>query len=115
MMITKWRRQIKFLSDSELSSATWEDAIIKEYDDDSKEYRIDSLWYQIQRLRSLVGNNHRFKLLFKVAKFILIPPHSNAAIERLFSLVNKNKFTGSDRNRQDIKGLITSILAVKIE
>ena len=57
----------KSLSDSELSSATWEDAIVREYDYGSKEYRINTLWYHIQRLRSLVGNNQRFELLFKVA------------------------------------------------
>ena len=57
----------KSLSDSELSSATWEDAIVREYDYGSKEYRINTLWYHIQRLRSLVGNNQRSELLFKVA------------------------------------------------
>ena len=40
----------KSLSDSELSSATWEDAIVREYDYGSKEYRINTLWYHIQRL-----------------------------------------------------------------
>ena len=57
----------KSLSDSELSSATWEDAIVREYDYGSKEYRINTLWYHIQRLQSLVRNNQRFKLLFKAA------------------------------------------------
>ena len=57
----------KSLSDSELSSATWEYAIVREYDYGSKEYRINTLWYHIRRLRSLVGNNQRFELLFKVA------------------------------------------------
>ena len=49
-----------------LSSATWEYAIVREYDYGSKEYRINTLWYHIQRLQSLVGNNQRFELLFKV-------------------------------------------------
>ena len=57
----------KSLSDSELSSATWEDAIVREYDYGSKEYRINTLWYHIQRLWSLVGNNQRFELKFKLA------------------------------------------------
>ena len=39
----------------------------------------------------------------------------NAGIERVFSLVNKNKSTGSNRNQQHIKGLLTSILTVKME
>ena len=35
-------------------------------------------------------NNQRFELLLKVAKLILITPHSNVGIERVFSIVNKN-------------------------
>ena len=103
------------LSDSEVSSAAWKDAIVTEYNDGSKEYRIDTLWYHIQRLRSLVGNSQRFELLFKAAKLILIRPNSNAGIERVFSLVDKNKSAGSDRNRLDIEGSLSSILAVKME
>ena len=63
----------------------------------------------------MVGNNQRLELLFKLAKLILITPHSNAGIERVFSLVNKNKSVGSDRNRLDIEGLLSSILTVKME
>ena len=33
----------KSLSDSEVSSAAWKDAIVTEYNDGSKEYRIDTL------------------------------------------------------------------------
>ena len=99
----------KSLSDSELPSGAWE------VDDGSKEYRIDTLWYHIQQLRSLAGNNLRFELLFKVAKLILITPHSNGGIERVFSLVNNSKSAGSDRNRLDIEGSLSSILAVKME
>ena len=103
------------LSDSELPSAAWEDAAVKEFDDGSKEYRIDTLQYHIQQLRFLAGNNQRFELLFEVAKLTLITPHSNTGIERVFSLVNKNKSAGSDRNQLDIEGSLSSILAVKME
>ena len=68
------------LSDSELPPGAWE------VDDGSKEYRIDTLWYHIQQLRSLAGSNQRFELLFKLTKLILITPHSNVGIERVFSL-----------------------------
>ena len=99
----------KSLSDSELPPGAWE------VDNGSKEYRIDTLWYHIQQLRSLAENNQRFELLFKIAKLILIIPHSNASIERVFSLVNKNKSAGSDMNQLDIEGSLSSILAVKME
>ena len=45
----------------------------------------------------------------------MITPHSNAGIERVFSLVNKSKSAGSDRNRLDIEGSLSSIPAVKME
>ena len=99
----------KSLSDSELSPGAWE------VDDGSKEYRIDTLLYHIQQLRSLAGNNQRFELLFKVAKLILIAQHSDAGIERVFSLVNKNKSAGSDRNKLDNEGSLSSILAIKMQ
>ena len=99
----------KLLSDSELSLGALE------VDDGSKEYRIDTLWYHIQQLRSLAGNNQRFELLFEVAKLILKTPHSNVGIERVFSLVNKNKSADMDRNKLDIEGSLSSILAVKME
>ena len=49
----------KSLSDSELPSGAWE------VDDGSKEYRIHTLWYHTQQLKSLAGNNQRVELLFK--------------------------------------------------
>ena len=45
---------------------------------------------------------------------MLITPHSNAGIERVFSLVNKSKPKGSDRNCMKINGTFTSIVSVKI-
>ena len=54
-------------------------------------------------------------MLFEVACIVLLIPHSNAAIERLFSLVNKNKNDSSDRNRLDQDATLSSILAVKFD
>ena len=54
-------------------------------------------------------------MLFEVARIVLFIPHSNAAIERLFSLVNINKNDSSDRNRQDQDATLSSILAVKLD
>jgi hypothetical protein len=44
-----------------------------------------------------------------------IIPHSNAGIEHVFSLVNKNKSENSDRNRLDIERSLSTILAVKLD
>ena len=40
-------------------------------------------------------------------------PHSDAGIEHMYALANKNKADGTDRNRLDIEGFLSSILAVK--
>ena len=70
---------------------------------------MDTIWYMLNNLKSLVGNNSRFHLLFQVAKLILVTPHSNSGIERFYSLVNKNKEQGTERNRLDIEGSLSSI------
>ena len=92
-----------------------EEAVHCIYDDGTKEYRMDTIWYILQSLKSPVGNHYRFRLLFEVAKIVLLTPHSNASIERVYSLVNKNKRAGSERNRLDIDGSLSSILAVKLD
>ena len=66
-------------------------------------------------MRSVVGNSDRFSLLFKCALVVLLTPHSNASIERVFSLVNKNKSEASNRNQLDIDGSLSSVLAVKLD
>ena len=105
-------QDFKLLNDDELDLS---DAILTTYDDGSIEYRMDTIWYILQEIKSPVGNNYRFRTLFEIAKLVLITPHSNAGIERVYSLVNKNKREGSERNRLDIDGSLSSILAVKLD
>ena len=66
-------------------------------------------------MKSMIGNNDPFSFLFKCALVALLTPQSNASIERIFSLVNKNKLEGSDHNRLDIERSLLSILAVKLD
>ena len=63
----------------------------------------------------MVGNNERFSLLFKGGLVVLLTPHSNASIERVVFLVNKNKSEGSDSSRLGIEGSLLSILVVKLD
>ena len=46
---------------------------------------------------------------------VLLMPHSNAGIKKVFSLVNKNKSNWSNRNWLDVEGSLSSILAVKLD
>ena len=64
---------------------------------------------------SPAGNTQRFGILFGVAHIVLITSHSNAGIERVYSLVNKSKLSKTERNRLDIDGILASTLAVKLD
>ena len=55
-------------------------AILKEYDNGMKEYRMDIVWHQLEEPKSPIGCSYRFRRLFKVAKIILVTPHSNDGI-----------------------------------
>ena len=108
--------EYKTINDAELPDGAYEEALLSGTSDGHrKECRVDVIWYYLQKMRSPVGPNYRFKLLFEVARIALTISHSNAGIERLFSLVNKNKNEGSDRNRFDIGGSLSSILTVNLE
>ena len=71
------------------------DAVIQE-NDVADEYRIDVIWYHLFQTKSSVVNIYRFRLLFNVARMVMVAPHSNARIERVYALVNKNKSEGGD-------------------
>ena len=111
-------REYKTINDGELPKEAYKEALLSGTSDGhNKEYRVDVIWYCLQKMRSPVGPNYRFKLqlLFEVARIDLTIPHSNDGIERVFSLVNKNKNEGLDRNRLDIEGSLSLILTVKPE
>ena len=65
-------------------------------------------------MKSPVANNYRIRLLFSVARLVLVRTHSNAGIERVCALVNKNNAEATNRNRLDIEGSLSSVLAVKL-
>ena len=46
------------------------------YKDGTSECRNDVNWYHLRQIRSPIGNNSRFNLLFKVAQIVIT--HSNA-------------------------------------
>ena len=52
----------------------------------------------------------RFSLLNEIALAILVIPHSNAADERVFSMIRKNKT--EIRSRSDLSNLLNSVMRV---
>ena len=82
------------LFDDDFEHVAWEEAKVLESlkaDDGENLFhnRMSVLWYYIANMKIAGSNAKRFKLLPKVAKVILIIPHSNAELERLFSIVTK--------------------------
>lgn len=53
-------------------------------------YSLDIIWGYLSG-RATMDGNHQFPLLSQVARLVLTIPHSNAAEERVFSMVRKNK------------------------
>ena len=76
-----------------------DEAVVSDCQDESKEPIMDTIWNHLHLSKPTVGNNSQFKRLFKVARFVLLTPHFNAGIDRVYSLVNKNKRGGSERTR----------------
>ena len=109
------------LCDEDFDDKAWEDAKVSEgyglkddVDADGEKlfhYRMDVLWYYIANMNIPGTSAKRFKLLPKVAEIVLIIPHSNAELERLFSIVRKNK--SLERSSMKLDGLLSSILSMK--
>ena len=79
-------------------------------EDGNKYYRVDILSGYISQMKECIGK-HRFDILFKVVKLVLVLPHSNASEERVFRIVRKNKTTFLARMELNTLG---SILTVKL-
>ena len=60
---------------------SWDEAFVNDTSQ-SNHYRIDMVWGYLRQ---------RFPLLSEIALAILVVPHSNAADERVFSMIRKNK------------------------
>ena len=105
------------LCGDDFDDKAWEDAKVSEGlkdDIDGKKlfrYRMDDLWYYIANMNIPDSNAKRFKLLPKVAEIVLIIPHSNAELERLFSIVRKNK--SLEHSSMKLDGTLSSILSMK--
>ena len=103
----------KTLSINELPGDALTDAVIQK-NKNSDKYQIDVIWYYLYQMGSPVASNYRLRFLFNVAHLVLVTLHSNAGIERVYALLNKNNVEGTDRNRLDIKESFSSILVVKL-
>ena len=81
----------QLLSDSVIPQDVWRAAtVVVDEETGEKSYRMDILWQYLSTLKSGDGRD-QFGRLSRIAKLILVIPHSNASEERVFSMVKKNK------------------------
>ena len=100
------------LEERDIPQSVWESA--KESLEDEKQtfVRMDVIWAFLSSMKTPDGCNLRFPNLSKVARLILLLPHSNAGEERVFSLIRLNKTPY--RSSLGLDGTLSSILTVKL-
>ena len=82
------------LSKNEIPNTAFGDAKVVYGTIDEEEvfhYRMDILWWHLSNLTLANSSAKRFKCLPKLAEIVLVLPHSNTELERIFSVVRKNK------------------------
>ena len=103
------------MCDDDISADAWAETEVVDGKDENENkivhYRTDVLWHYIAKNIVLRTCNKRFKLLPEVASLVLVLPHSNAGLERLFSVVRKNKTDMRSSLKSD--GTLSSILTTK--
>ena len=102
------------LSNNEIPNTAFDDAKVVDGTIDEEEffhYRMDILWWHLSNLTMPNSSAKRFKCPPKLAEIVLLLPHSNAELERLFSVVRKNKTDSHSSLKLD--GTLSSILAMK--
>ena len=106
------------INDANIGDEAWEeikifDGVKNDINDEnnSYRYRVDNLWWHIAQLCIPRCSVKRFKYLVKLAEPVLVLPHGNEELERLISIVRKNKTLG--RSFLKLHRTLSSILAVK--
>ena len=103
------------LTDDEIGHNAWSEAeVIDGKDEDGNKivhYRVDILWYYIASMRLPETSISRFKVLPRIAVIVLVLPHSNASLKRLFSIIRKNKTDMPSSLKWD--GTLSRIISMK--
>lgn len=73
---------------------------------------MDIIWGYLSTIKVIGSSELKFGRLCKIAKLVLVIPHSNASEERVFSMVRKNKTPF--RPSLGLDGTLSSIITVKL-
>ncbi|XP_064422522.1 uncharacterized protein LOC135360046 [Latimeria chalumnae] len=101
----------QLLHRSEIPQYVWDEALQTDTNDTVKCYRMDSIWAHLSNVKNPAGPM-RFPSLSRVARLVLVLPHSNADEERVFSLIRKNRTPF--RPNLALDGTSSSIIQVKL-
>nr|XP_033948172.1 uncharacterized protein LOC117453467 [Pseudochaenichthys georgianus] len=80
--------------------------------EDPATFDIENFWGNMASMKNKVTGMSRFGRLSRIAKLVLVLPHSNADAERVFSVVGLNKT--KTRNSLALDGTLSSIMTVKM-
>lgn len=104
--------EYQLLNEQDIPQLIWNEALV--YEDDErgvKHYRMDTIWGYLGNIKA-ADHSAKFALISKVAKLVLVIPHSNAGEERVFSLIKQNKTPV--RSSLNANGTLSSIIQVKL-
>ena len=102
--------QYQLLNNTDIPCSVWDDARVQD-DDDNCHYHMDVIWCYLSMLKGSDGRP-TFSRLSKIAKLVLVLPHSNAGEERVFSIIRKNETPF--RPNLGIDKTLPSLLTVKL-
>jgi len=103
------------MSRDEIPKDIWDDAVCYEDSTGSTKvtyHRMDRIWSHISQMKLPGLDSARFAHLSPIAKLVLTIPHSNAAEERVFSVIRKIR--RDDRGKLQLEGTLSSLVTVKL-
>ncbi|XP_076666438.1 zinc finger protein 862-like [Andrena cerasifolii] len=90
----------------------WRSVACFSSDEDKEKLRalgVAQFWHHISSLQNVLDGSYKFKNISKLAQLCLSLPHSNADVERYFSLVTKIKTKDRNRLQPDTIAALTRI------
>lgn len=103
------------MSRDEIPKDIWDDAVCYEDSTGSTKvthHRMDRIWSHISQIKLPGLDSARFAHLSPIAKLALTIPHSNAAEERVYSVIRKIRC--DDRGKLQLEGTLSSLVTVNL-
>lgn len=106
----------QLLDRTDIPEAVWEESVVYEEEEGQEEkkqyHRMDNIWTYLSLVQNSADSSCRFPLLSRLARLVLIIPHSNAGEERVFSLIKQNKTPTRSSLNND--GTLASLIQIKL-